>query len=87
MLEIKIVKIRPCKVDGEILCRNKVDGFKLFKAARIRKDIDTGREFGIWIVTFLSVLVWDPSTGIIIGIGLNLLIECALFIKKRLKKA
>jgi MFS superfamily sulfate permease-like transporter len=59
------------------------EGYKLFVKARKVSSSAEWTEFILWILTFLCVLIWDPSSGILVGIGVNLLIQGALYVKKR----
>lgn len=57
------------------------DGYSLFKHAKNENIFEEWRMFINWFVTFICVIVWDPSTGIIAGVAVNQAIRFGLYVK------
>jgi MFS superfamily sulfate permease-like transporter len=58
------------------------EGYKIYLKAKHSKSTRHWIEFALWLITFLCVIIWDPSTGIFAGIGFHILLECGFFIRE-----
>jgi MFS superfamily sulfate permease-like transporter len=62
-----------------------IDGYKLFITVLTDNNAQSWIDFMLWITTFSSVIIWDPSTGILIGIFLNLVVNATRLLKRKFR--
>jgi MFS superfamily sulfate permease-like transporter len=60
-----------------------VEGYQLFLKAKKGSNLQEWTDFTLWALTFLCVLIWDPSTGILLGIAVNVLLQGVLYFRRR----
>jgi MFS superfamily sulfate permease-like transporter len=60
-----------------------LDVLDLYQIAKTKNDIASWRNLFQWSITFVSVVIFDPSIGLIIAIGTNQILRLVLYLKSQ----